>query len=299
MAIILFETYKCAIGISVTGFEKLCRKEKLLIFSYVVFSMLLVSLYQSIMISFMLIEPVTRCFKDLQELNDSNVPIYQYFGYPTEVNFREELILNKIKRDKIFSMHVPQNFDHRMVYLVPCSYAEAFVRTTKNFKGRKQLFDKIPQPLKIYLQSYKMSHEFPLRHELEMLADGLRENGIRKFWVKKLVREILDPKLKMKEKIIPKKGYSFFNMKGMIFPFMVLIVGITTGTSIFFIEQLFRIVLCFKKRNGKLEPNKKIPENDQNSNMLIKNMVEAVDTFQSAEKSRNAKMQQVEISFHD
>lgn len=247
MAFILFEIYKCTIGISMTGFQQMCRKEKLLIFSYVVVSMLLVSMYQSIMISFMLIEPVTRCFKDANEVNESSTEIYQYFGYKTEVNFRESLIMNKLYPGTTFSLHVPEKFNPLLVYLVPCSYAEAFVRTKRNFKGRHQYLDKVPVPLKLFSQSFKIANGFPMRQEMKWLADGLKENGIKKFWIKKLVREKTDPILKSKEKEFKKKWFAFLDLKLMVFPFMVLGGGFIIGTSVFLMEQILRI--CLWRRN--------------------------------------------------
>ena len=282
MAFILFEIYKCAIGISVTGFEQMCRKEKLLIFSYVVVSMLLVSMYQSIMISFMLIEPVTRCFKDANEINESSTEIYQYFGYPTEVNFRESLIMNKLYQDSTFSLHVPEKFNPLLVYLVPCSYAEAFVRTKRNFKGRHQYLDKVPIPLKLFSQSFKIANGFPMRKEMKWLADGLKENGIKKFWIKKLVREKMDPLLKSKEKELKKKWFAFLDLKLMVFPFMVLGGGITTGTAVFLMEQILRICLWRQTRVIPL-----VVQRTPVENILIQNTIKRLkNSFIHIDKKR-------------
>jgi hypothetical protein len=264
ISFIIFEMFKVFIGIGCSGFEKMCRKEKLLIFCYVVVSMIIVSLYQSIMIAFMLTEPLLRSVRDFKELNESKTLIYQYFDDAMEVTFRDELVMNKIKIGQNFSLHVPEKFNTKIVYLTACSYADSFVKAKRNFKGKRQFLEKMPKPLMIYAQKYSIASEFPLKRELKIYVDGLRESGIRNYWISELIRVDLDTQLRLKERNFNIDDRSLLDLKNMTFPFLVLLGGCVIGTLSFFMEQLIRRVweeriIYFRKR--------------ANRNFLMKNIL--------------------------
>lgn len=250
MTFIIFETFKCLLGLGVEGFEQMCRKAKLLLFSYTVASMLLGSLYQTIMIAYMLTEPYLRSVRDFKELNESNIKIYQYFDDGTDITFRADLIMNRIKIDSKFSMHVPEGFNPKIAYLVPCSYAKTFERSKRNFKANRQILEKMPEPLIIYSQSYPISSGFPMKKELKQYAEGLREYGIRKFWIKELIRVDMDEELKSKERSFKIDDSMFLDLKDMTFPFLVLITGCIVGAVTLLFEQI--IIRVLRRRNNRI-----------------------------------------------
>lgn len=148
--------------------------------------------------------------------------------------------MNRIKENSIYSLHVPELYNPTIAYLVPCSYADAFLRTPRNFKGKRQLLDKMAQPLAFYSQSYQIKSGFLMKEKLKRLVDGLMENGIRKHWVAKLVKEKMDEDLKKKELFLKMEESSFLELKNMTFPFLILIAGCIMGSSSFLVEQFIK-----------------------------------------------------------
>lgn len=246
MSFILINIFKCTIGQNVDEEHRLTRKEKLLIYSYILGSMIFVSLYQSALVALMLAEPTFRSVQSFKELNDSSTKIFQFYSWfklnndDLKYGFRDEVILHKVDpiRDQI-QMALPDNFDPNLAYLVRCSYADAFLKSTRNFKADQQIFDKIPERFSISPQEYFMKSYFPLIKEMRQMVSSLRESGIRNHWIDEAFE---DKSSDLKMKRVTEVANNFLEFKNMLAPFVVLSVGLSLAFISFIVEKIIHVI---------------------------------------------------------
>ncbi|CAG9803519.1 unnamed protein product [Chironomus riparius] len=180
---IVVAVLEMAFNIGVSGIEQISKKEVILLYSFIFSSIVLVSFYESLLLAFMLAEPSWRSAHDLTELNDSGAKFYtfykrDYFGRIPYI--REELIQNLVDVGTIESLNVPNNFDHNMVYLVTCKYADSFMKSTRNFDEKRRKFDVIK--ISEMFQAYPVRKGFLYEKEFMQIVRIWAESGIHKYW---------------------------------------------------------------------------------------------------------------------
>ena len=225
---IIFSVFRYLMGNSATGENRMTFKEKIVVYGYVIVAMVLMALYESFVISFMMTDPTYKSVQSFHELNESNTKIFQYFEGIEDVIFKDELILNKVNLLNDHIVFIPKDFDHNLAYVTTCQYADAFIRSSRNFnKDNKRLFDKLDEKITFYDQSYPISNLFPLKKEFEHFVSVLRESGLRDFWVRSEVENL---------KVIEEDEKSVLNFDDMKIPFIILGTGLTLSFLVFLIE---------------------------------------------------------------
>lgn len=247
---ILFSVYKMVLGGGFDNENLMNRKEKLVIYSFIFGNMIFINLYQSWVISFMISEPAMRSVRSIRELNDSDTKIFQYFK-ESAIQFRDELIVNKISIAVTdFMFKLPDDFNVGESHLVTCMYAENFVKSKSNFKGRKMIFDKLSDPITTNVLSYPVMKLFPLIKELTFMVTALQESGIKNYWMKK----ITDGE-RVESNYVDDDKFAL-NFNDMEFPFLVLMFGVVVSLFTFSIEIIFQKTKqqranCIKKLRSK------------------------------------------------
>lgn len=239
---IIFNIFKCMIGRSVDEPHQITRKEKILIYSYILGSMILLSLYQSVIIAIMFTETKMTSIQSFKELNESKTKIYEYFADFESVpfKFRDEIVLSRIDpREQKFLLKVPDSFDSNLVYMVTCSYARAFVRSGRNFKGHRQLFDVIPENFAEYNPIYTVSTSFPLKKEFKRFVRALDESGIKNFWIAEMMS---DKSNDLKQNLIESEDKILIDFNNMAVPFFVLFIGAAAGFIAFLYEKILSAI---------------------------------------------------------
>ncbi|CAO1314265.1 unnamed protein product [Diamesa serratosioi] len=180
---IAFSVFRYLMGNSATLENRMSYKEKFIVYGYVWASLVLLTLYESYVISFMMADQSYRSVTSLEELNSSNTKIYEYFM--DGIQFKDNLIVHKMfaKVDNVI-LKMPDKFDVNMAYLVTSMYADAFIDSSKNYNNDgHRLFDKLQENVMSYVPTYVVKKSFPLRNELKHLMNVLRESGIEKHWI--------------------------------------------------------------------------------------------------------------------
>ena len=249
---ITFSVFRYLMGNSATLEERMSFKEKFIVYGYVWASFVLLTLYESYVISFMMTDQSYRSVATLEELNNSNTQIYEY--YMDGIQFRDDLIVHKmsLNEDNVI-LKMPDNLDVNMAYLVSNQYADAFIESTRNFdKDGRRLFDKLKENVMSYVPTYTVKKAFPLKKELQFMVTALRESGIKKHWIEQMFNEkqnTIDPVLaKNVVEVVEKIVLSFSDMK---VPFVILGIGMTLSFVFFIIEHIYHVI----KRNGELRTN--------------------------------------------
>lgn len=253
---ITLSVFKMVLG---SGFEKeksTNRKEKTLLYSFIIGNMLLVNLYQSFIISVMLSEPALRSVETIQELNESNTKIFRFFN-DFDIKFRESKIVHSIQFSHEFSFELPEQFDVNMAYFVSCQYADFIVKSHDNYRGKSKIFNKLPSPLAMIPVSYTVTRNFPLIKELKFIINALRESGLRDRWINEIVEENND-----KEASESKTDIIFSD--NLRVPIFVLMLGASVGFAIFVAELIFSKFLMWRLKLQQISRVKKYKGQEQN-----------------------------------
>jgi hypothetical protein len=233
------------------------RKEKCLLYAFIFGNMILLNLYQSWIIAFMLSEPSFTSIQTIKELNESDTKIFRFLAAQNvakdEICFRDEMIINKIHAgfysDLLLFKEIPQQFDPNLAYAVNCDYAEAFVRSDRNFDGGKMLFDLMKEPISTMPATYSVLNSFPLKEEFQRMHERLVETGLMDHWTKNVMNEQTDknaPQLLNTNK-------SVLVSDDIKFPFVVLLFGAVIGLITLLLEIAFynfkRLLIYQKMKN--------------------------------------------------
>ncbi|CAO1367642.1 unnamed protein product [Diamesa tonsa] len=125
---------------------------------------------------------------------------------------------------------IPKDFDHNLAYVTTCQYAEAFIRSARNFNGNQRLFDLMDEKITFYAQSYPVSNIFPLKKELQLFVSVLRESGLRDYWVQSEVHE--------NNRDIKEDEKSVLSLNDMQLPFIILGSGLGLSLLVFIFELI-------------------------------------------------------------
>ncbi|KAL7030109.1 hypothetical protein ACKWTF_006525 [Chironomus riparius] len=241
---IMFDAYLLTFGMGISTLDRLTYKEKLMILCFMFGSFILATSYQSIILSFMLMNPAMRSAKDLQELNASDTKFYMFYDQNVTHNgdplfIRRELIMNIRNFNESFEL--PRDLDHNLVYFVSCKYANIFVQTPRNYRDGKRLFDRMLfTPM---LQRYSVKTEFYYKEELALIVSALTESGLYSFWNKEFINSVNQEEDRKHEY---ETMIEFHNMK---VPFIILSSGYLIALHAFVIEILFNL---FENRRLKM-----------------------------------------------
>ncbi|KAL7024538.1 hypothetical protein ACKWTF_013094 [Chironomus riparius] len=180
---ILFAVYELILNLGASNIEQLTLRENFLVYCFIFSSFILVSHYESIILSLMLTESSLRSAYDLQELNGSSTKFYTFYdkNFAKRANLpiiRNDLVLNYMNLDGNTLPQVPENFDENLVYSVYCKYAEAFIHSQRNFRENLQLYDKLV--VSQNLQSYTVSSGYFFIEKFRIFVRKLDESGIYK-----------------------------------------------------------------------------------------------------------------------
>lgn len=243
---IIFAMYRYLMGNAATRENRMGYKEKLIVYGYVIAAMVLLALYESFVISFMLTSPTYRSAKDFAEINDTNTRIYQYFidsGFPIE--FKNHLIVNKLTtKDNNTILTVPSVIDINMAYVASCRYAEAFVKSSRNFHETTQLFDKINEKLTTFPESYFISKSLPIKKDFQFIVTALKEGGIYNLWMNRIFHDLQNHYHLMQQHIgVETKEEIYLKFRDMKIPFIILFTGMTLALIVFLVEKILQI--CF------------------------------------------------------
>ena len=230
---IVLTVFRIIIGQGVTREHLMNRKERLVVYSFLIGGTFIVSLYQSYVMSWLMRKPEMRSVKSFEELNSSNTKIFSYLE-EAKVKFRSDLIvrvLPAIDKKSIFTL--PDEFYNDMAYLVSCNYAESFVKSRRNIntKSNKRIFEKLPDRVSIVSMNYVVSRNFPLKEEMKVLVEALFESGIRGKWRKDFAEEKFNQTMN-----IEGSEESPLNMTDMRIPFIALSIGYIVSFAVFVIE---------------------------------------------------------------
>ncbi|CAO1371222.1 unnamed protein product [Diamesa hyperborea] len=238
---IAFSVFRYLMGNAATSEDRMSYKEKFIVYGYVWASFVLLTLYESYVISFMMTDQSYRSVATLVELNNSDTKIYEY--YMDGIQFRDDLILRKmhIKEDNVI-LTMPENVDVNMAYLVSNQYADAFIESTRNYdKDGRRLFDKLKETVMSYVPTYTVKKSFPLKNELQFMVDALGESGIKNHWIEEMFNKKqnnFDPLLaKNVVEAVEKVVLTFSDMK---VPFVILGIGMSFSLMVFIIELIVK-----------------------------------------------------------
>lgn len=236
---ILAAVYDLTLNIGASGLEEATIHENFLIYSYIFSSFILVSFYQSIFLSLMLMETTLRSAESIQELIDTKTKFYTYADVRTAVQesipiIPDDLIINKINLLSPLSLQVPMKFDKNLVYFVFCQYADNFFASSRNLLNNGQIFDKMV--LGVNFQRYTTRKGFFFNDEFVKLLVKLQESGIYKYWYKQSYDESLG-----NEKAVDQNEVSAFDIisfSGMGIPLVVLLIGCIVSLIVFLVEYI-------------------------------------------------------------
>ena len=238
---IVFSVLCYLMGNSATLQNRMSYKEKFIVYGYVWASLVLLTLYESYVISFMMTDQSYRSVTSLNELNNSNTKIHEYFM--DGIQFKENLIVHKMFLDvDNIILKMPDKVDVNQVYLVNNMYADVFVNSIRNYdKQGRRLFDKLIENIMPFVPTYIVNKSFPLKKELKYLIDALNESGIKSHWLEEMLSiqsnykdELLSKNVvEVEEKIV----LTFSDMK---IPFIILGIGLSLSFVIFIIELKFK-----------------------------------------------------------
>lgn len=234
LPLIIFEMYKLIIGQGFDNENRMSRKEKLLIYSFIVGNMLMVQLYQSWVTAFMLSESSFRAVQTINELNNSETKIYQYYR-EIDIKFRSDLIVETKSAKDSLTLTMPETFSKDLAYTVSCQYAEFFVNSKANHEGRTRLFEKLSEPISIMPTFYIANLMFPLKEQVKFVVDALHESGIKNHWIQVMTDEKVGETLADEQQEVAKFA---LNVRDMEFPFIILGSGCFVGFICLILEKL-------------------------------------------------------------
>ncbi|CAG9808826.1 unnamed protein product [Chironomus riparius] len=233
---ILSAVYKIILKRGASGIERISLREKILVYTFIFSSFILVSLYESVVISAMLAEPSMRSANSIKELNDLDAKFFLYLnnnaskltGLPY---IREDLIINFISEKLSVILKVPNDFDENLVYFVFCIYADAFIQSMHNYRDGLRLFDKIT--LMEIQESYLVSSGYYYIDEFVQFVDNLMTSGFYKFWQKQTLENRF-PSANPPEQF----QHMFVKFKDMALPMIILLAGLLISLLIFLVETI-------------------------------------------------------------
>jgi len=207
-------------------------KERFLLMPFLFMSIILIALYQSYLISALIVEHPMRSVKSVEHLNKSDTQIYEYSNGIH--NFRDGKIINAVpvNSSKHAMMMLHENYDKNLAYAVWCRFAEDFVRSRRNMQEKRILFNVLedPQYPRGY-STYVIADDFPYKDKFKFSVMALEESGVTNYWTKRLIRDRF-PKHPKKDDI----GYNFLGI--MIFPFILIGGGILISFGSFVMERI-------------------------------------------------------------
>jgi hypothetical protein len=176
-----------------------------------------------------------------------------------DVKFHNESIVHKVSKNEMKHMALdpPDHFDSNMAYIVACSYADMFVRSSRNFRGNRRLFDKMSEYIEIYAQTYSVHNMFPYIKEMQQLSDALFESGIRHHWISKIAQEKNDKRYLITDNDKCDK-VEFENMK---IPLILLGIGGFLAFLGFVAEHVARLIIM--RRMNRVRPFKTTSKKQQ------------------------------------
>lgn len=182
---ILIAVYEISFNLGASDIENVSFRENILAYSLIFSSFFMVSFYESIFLSFMLVEPSLRSAYSLEELNQSSTKFYSFYDEQAALRsqlpiIKTKLIVNPVTFYGSVKLEIPENFDPNMAYLLFCESASLFASSPRNFQGTKQLFD-VMSITKGY-STYNVRQSYFYIDEFRSLISKLMESGIYKFW---------------------------------------------------------------------------------------------------------------------
>lgn len=207
-------------------------KERFLLMPFLFMSIILIALYQSFLISTLIVEHPMKSVRSMEQLNQSDTQIYEYLDGIH--NFKDEKIVNlvPINSSKHAILMLPENYDKNLAYAVRCRFAEDFVRSRRNMQEKRILFDVLddPQYPRAY-STYIIADDFPYKNKFKFSVMALEESGVTNFWTKRLIRDQFPKHPKADD-----NGYNFLGI--MIFPFLLIGCGILISFGAFMMEGI-------------------------------------------------------------
>lgn len=236
---LLFNIFDMLIGSKVEDqtWTRWTKKEKFLIFPFLFAQIILIGLYQSWVVAYMISKPSMRGAETFTELNSTNTKIYQYYQ-ELEIQFKRENIMEFVNvTDSDILRKVPENFNRNFAYTVPCQYADNFIQSPLNIdENGEKIFDKIEEQLTKVQTLYLVNENYPLRKELQFMVEALLESGIRSFWLKEASRNFTRIHVDDESEGI------FIQLLDMQFVFDVVLYGGVVGGVVLLIEIFFKFL---------------------------------------------------------
>lgn len=235
---ILFAVYEFILNLGASGIDRLTLRENFLVYCFIFSSFILVSSYESLILSLMVTKSSMRSAHDLMELNESDTKFYSFYdrNFAKLANLpliRNELVLNYLNYDKFTLPELPHNFDENLVYLVYCKYAEAFIHSSRNIRDKSQIFDKMI--ISQVSHSYTVSTGYFYIDEFKDFVGRLAVSGIYKFWERQRMEDIFDKSPKGNDK---KSADDTIGFDGMHVPIIILLIGSLIALMTLLIENI-------------------------------------------------------------
>lgn len=227
----------------VDGLEHVSKKLKIMIYSLLFGSFVMISLYESAILSFMLAESSLRSANDLTELNNSNTKFYSFYTKETALRsnlpvIREELVLNLVDFNSSIKLELPDELDENLAYLVSCRLARFFILSPRNFRENRELFDHLS--INAFYQRYSLRSGFFFTDVFARIVEIFTESGIRNEILKQTVIE-----KQINKAIYRKKERDFVEFQDMAFPLILLAIGSIFSSAVFCIEVVHDRVMRY------------------------------------------------------
>ncbi|KAL7025225.1 hypothetical protein ACKWTF_013397 [Chironomus riparius] len=245
---IAFATFELALNFGSSSINKLSLSESLLVYCFIFSSFFLITLYESTSISFEFNDMTWRSAHSFEELNASNNKFYSYFDekiveQSNLPKIRRDLIMNYIDVFDTFKMNLPDDLDMNLVYTLHCDIVDYFMKSPRNYRNGRQLFDKIS--VTQFIKTYNVKSGYFYIDEFKKLVSNLMESGIYDFWKNNDSTELTDD-----NKIDLQSDHLLLALAEIIVPISILGFGCLIALIVLMIELVVEKWKFQRSRNN-------------------------------------------------
>lgn len=233
-------------GIDDRQWTRWSLKEKVLLIPFLYMILVLMGIYESHMVSYVISEHEMHSVRSIDELIKSETKIYEYFKELDR--FDRQKVVNLVAFADVSLSTIPANFDINLAYFVSCRFGEEFMNSEENFIGDRRLFDMLIDDFRhLFYSTYLINENFPLKNEFKFMVKALDEAGIINHWTKDIVRQNF-PQHTENEEQKP------ILLSALIVPVWIVVIGLLLGFLAFGFEVLVHKI-CNRRSNkvGDLE----------------------------------------------
>lgn len=242
---IILNIFRYLLNAGPTGERRMNYREKSVVYFYLLLTFILMTTYQSLLISYMLTPKYADFFRTFEEFNNSDMKIYIF---PKDLNIHFNVPATKIinmtslKDDIISPFILPRIINKSLAYLNLCNYADLFLKSDRNFENNKPLFSRIDEKLTTFRLSNMYNVNSPFLDKIKPFADRVFESGLKQIWKFEVDRDDVGEffAFTVNEKI-------YLDFEDFKVPFSVLLYGLSSSLIVFLAELLRKWIDSWKK----------------------------------------------------